>query len=907
MKSKMIIKQSTISALILGVFFLIAILLGASIIYMSSSIQAEQTAEKRRAEFKQLSVDLGNASDYLTEEARKFAVTKDITHLNNYWREIKVTRTRDKVIARLGQLNSPPAERELLAEAKKHSDDLVGTETHSMRLVLEGLGLPESEMVPEVTAYPLNIVEERLSKEEKFTKARDIMFDAQYDVDKASIMNPIAKFQEVMNTRLEAEFTAASAGTRRAAILQAILAVIIIGAVALLIRILFSQVNNPIRAYTELLRDISFSNENFRLVPAGSYELRLLAKRFNTLYNTFQEELVKRKQAEETMKKAKDEAEHANNAKSEFLANMSHEIRTPLNTITGYTYLLENSELLPKQTEYADKIDMAAKNLLSIINEILDFSKIEARRMTLELVDFDLFNILDDLCGMFGFEAQRKEIKLNLHIKSEVPRYLKGDPVRLKQVLLNLLANSVKFTHEGNINIAVELMAENSGRINLCFHVADTGIGISEEQKKLLFEAFTQGDASTSRKYGGTGLGLAICKKMVELMGGHIGVESEPGKGAEFSFTANFNMAESIPVAPRVGQITRLARIYEEKKILLVEDNVINLQMTKEILDQLGFTTDTAENGFIALHKLGKKAYDVVIIDIRMPEMDGYETTRRIRRLPGTERLPVIALSADAVEGVAERAKAAGMNGYLTKPLSPGKLIEVLKSYIPVRAVSKGSGELLHKSPEEVKNGVLDWQMAVVRIGGDKRRYREIIRQFTGNHVDDVNKLIRFLSSNDYTGAKILIHTIKGIAQNIGALSLSEASIVLEKMILDCNQEQLTPALAEFQEKLDAVCVYAATQLDDQLDIEEADNQANPEDIYKVLIKLLDLLRNGDVEAKNLFQACRQKFRPVLDEEQFVALDKNISSYNFYEAIEVIQDLILRMNQKDTWDQVREK
>ncbi|MCL5779629.1 MAG: ATP-binding protein [Firmicutes bacterium] len=901
MRSKMIIKQSTISALILGIFFLIAILLGGSILYMNSSIKAEQTAEKRRTEFKQLGLTLAKASDYLTEEARKYAVTKDITHLNNYWEEINITKTRDKVIDRLAELDSPPAEKELLAQAKRHSDDLVETERHSMRLVLEGLGVTEANMVPEVASYRLNIVEQQLTKEEKFAKAREIMFDAQYDANKKSIMAPIDKFQQVMNARLEAELEAAREGTRRAAILQAILAGIIIGAVALLIRILFTQINDPIRNYTALLQDISFSNESFRLIPEGSHELRLLAKTFNDLYSSFQEELVKRKQAEETMKIAKDEAERANSAKSEFLANMSHEIRTPLNTITGYTYLLENSDLNSKQKEYADKIDMAAKNLLGIINEILDFSKIEARRMTLELVDFDLFRILDDLCGMVGFEAQRKGIKLDLNIKPGVPQYIKGDPVRLKQVVLNLLANSVKFTHEGSIDILVELLGKDQNQVSLRFSVTDTGIGIPEEQKKSLFEVFTQGDASTSRKYGGTGLGLAICKRMVELMGGYISVESEIGKGSTFSFTANFAIADSIPIKQEEGEIARLTRIFEKKKILLIEDNLINLQMTKEILDQLGFDTDTAENGFIALQRVEQKCYDAILIDIRMPEMDGYETTRRIRALQDTENLPIIALSADAVEGVAEKAKAAGMNGYLTKPLNPLKLIDILKSYIEIEAISEDLEDLPDERTEAVKDAqaCLDWEKGVRRIGGNKRKYREIIRQFIINHSEDANKLEYLLSSNDLTEAKILVHTIKGIANNIGAISLQDASVTLEKAILDNDQKQLEQAMHDFKVNLRALCVYAATQLDNVLNIEEEEeNKVDFGDVHEVLMKLLALLQAGDVEAKNLFQACKNQLKQNLEEKDYDQLAKNISSYNLYEAAADLQELILRINRK---------
>lgn len=901
MSSKMIIKQSTISALILGIFFLIAILLAGSILYMSQSIKAEQTAEKRRTEFKELGNDLADASDYLTEEARKYAVTKDITHLNKYWEEINITKTRDYVISRLGELDSPPAEKALLAEAKKHSDDLVETERHSMRLVLEGLGEKEANMVPEVASYRLRKEEQQLSKEEKFAKAREIMFDAQYDADKKSIMSPIEKFQQVMNARLEAELEVAREGTRRAAILQTILAGIIIGAVAVLIRILFTQINYPIKNYTELLKDISFSNESFRLIPEGSHELRLLAMTFNDLYGSFQDELVKRKRAEETMKAAKDEAERANRAKSEFLANMSHEIRTPLNTITGYTYLLENSHLDPKQKEYADKIDMAAKNLLGIINEILDFSKIEARRMTLELVDFDLFKIIDDLCGMVGIEAQRKGVQLNLNIKPDVPQYIKGDPVRLKQVILNLLANSVKFTHEGSIDILVELLEKEQNQLILRFNVADTGIGISEEQKKSLFQAFTQGDASTSRKYGGTGLGLAICKKMVELMGGHIEVESEAGKGSTFSFTANFSIADKTPVEQEEGEIAKLTRIFEKKKILLIEDNPINLQMTKEILNHLGFDTDTAENGFIALQRVKKKFYHAILMDIRMPEMDGYETTRRIRALQGTENLPIIALSADAVEGVAEKAKAAGMNGYLTKPLNPLKLIEVLKSYIQIEAADEDFADMPDKgtgAPKDVQ-ACLDWEKGIRRIGGNKRKYREIIKQFISNHSEDANKLEYLLSINDLTEAKILVHTIKGIANNIGAISLKDASVTLEQVILNNDQNQLDQAMHNFKVNLQALCVFATTQLDDVLSIEEEEEKrVDPGDVHKVLMELLALLQDGDAEAKNLFQTYKNKLKQNLGEKDYARLDKNISSYNLYEAAADLHELILRINRK---------
>lgn len=281
----------------MGVFFFIAILLGGSILYMSSSIKAEQTAEKRRIEFKQLGISLADASDYLTDEARKYAVTTDISHLKKYWKEIKDTKTRDDVISRLKELDSPSDELMLLAEAKNNSDALVDTERRSMRLVLEAMKVDESKMEPEVASFRLNIVEEALGSMDKLAMAREIMFDTKYDEDKKSIMDPIAKFQDKMNARLERELEDARRSTIRAAILQMVLAVIIICAIAALIRLLFTQVTYPIRSYAELLKVFSFKYETFSLVPEGSQEMRMLATTFNKLYFSFQEELVQRKKS----------------------------------------------------------------------------------------------------------------------------------------------------------------------------------------------------------------------------------------------------------------------------------------------------------------------------------------------------------------------------------------------------------------------------------------------------------------------------------------------------------------------------------------------------------------------------------------------------------------------------------
>lgn len=895
MPQKILIKQSTISALMLGIFFFISILLGSSILFMSSSLKDEQNAEKRRTDFKQLGIDLANASDYLTNEARKYAVTRDEIHMNKYWKEINVTKTRDNVISRLGELNSPSEEMALLAKAKKNSDALVETERRSMRLVLDALRVSEEKMPFEVASFHLSAEDQKLSTEDKLAKARDIMFDEKYDIDKRSIMNPIAKFQQIMNARLEAELEIARNATSRAAILQAILAAIIIGAVAVLLRILFTQVTYPIKNYTELLKVFSFSKENFSLVPEGSLELRLLAKTFNDLYQSFQEELVKRKRAEDRMKVAKEEAEKANEAKSEFLANMSHEIRTPLNTIIGYHYLLESSEFEPKQKQYIHNVGMAAKSLLGIINEILDFSKIEAGRMILEVVEFNLYETIKELCSMVQIEARRNGLEVRYIIQQGVPHYVKGDTTRLKQVLLNLLSNGIKFTDQGELEVMVEVLRNDGHQAQLRFKVSDTGIGISEKQMEHLFEVFTQGDASTSRKYGGTGLGLAICKKIVELMSGEISVSSVVGMGSTFSFTANFEIVDQVLETRTEDKLNQY--MFAANKILIVEDNQVNLQMTKEILENLGFDIGTAQSGYIGVQMASRTHYDAILMDIRMPEMDGYEATRRILEIMGQDAPPIIALSADAVEGVAEKAKLSGMSGYVTKPLNPVKLIKILKTCLGVDPTE----DLLPENnvPATVQNMWLDFASGIERLGGKQDKYKHILKIFLKNHKNDYNTINQLLAIGNFTDVKILLHTLKGISANIGAIKLNEASLRLENVLDYQDEEKINKEKNQFVIALIESCNSVAQFVAD-LPVEAEVINVENHDVQNQLIKLIKLLEEGDSESSAVYATCKYYLKQELSSSNYSQLNEKIASYNLEEAAEYLKRILTEMRRTQT-------
>lgn len=904
LKSKIAIKQSTISGFILGIFFLIAILLIGSIVYMRSSIQAEQAAEKRRTEFKQLGIDLADASDYLTDEARKYSITTDIIHLQRYWEEINSTQTRDKVILKLKELDSPEEELELLAQAKQHSDALVDTERRSMRLVLEALSIPKSEMLYEVATFTLNAEDKKLSEKDKLAKAIEIMFDAKYDSDKKNIMDPIAKFQEIMNIRLESELEIARRATSHAAAVQIILALIIICAIALLIRTLFKYVTYPINSYTKLLSDFSFDNDRFCLVPEGTLELQLLAKTFNELYFSFHDELQKRKEAERTMGAAKEEAELANNAKSEFLASMSHEIRTPLNTIIGYQFLLSETYLETKQKEYCDKLGMVANNLLGLINGVLDFSKIEAGKMSLENMEFDIVGAIQDIFSMVEIEADNKGLELKLNINNLIPRVVWGDITRLKQVLLNLLSNAVKFTEEGKIDITLDFTQKDGEYIDVCISVKDTGIGIAEEQINIVFDHFTQGDASTSRKYGGTGLGLAICKKIVELMKGSIWAESESGKGSCFRFTAEFKVvSDKKKVFQAEKGKTLINRAFINKKILLVEDNQINLQMTKEILDVMGFKTFTADSGYTAIQLVEQNGFDVILMDIRMPEMDGYETTRRIRELDVGKNTAIIALTADAINGVSEKAKNAGMNGYLTKPLYPVKLSQMLKKYI----LSKE--EFYYDNIENVNDIDIDididatvfmetenliFESGISKLGGNKIRYVQILEQFVENHSLDGQKMISLYNSNQYDELESVVHKLKGIAGNIGDNSLFELCKNLERFIKEnMSVEQMIAKIRCVGVNLEELCHKASRFIVDQKTNYQADLENYSEHSFDIIIsKLYDYVSIADSDAKDYFLNNSELLKENIGEESYIKLKKSILSFDFEQTEIYMEDIL---------------
>jgi signal transduction histidine kinase/ActR/RegA family two-component response regulator len=388
------------------------------------------------------------------------------------------------------------------------------------------------------------------------------------------------------------------------------------------------------------------------------------------------------KDAREALIKAKVQAEQAAIAKSQFLSTMSHEIRTPMNAVIGFTHLLMQDPR-EDQKEYLKTLKFSAENLLVLINDILDFSKIEAGKIEFEDVDFSVRDLISNIKQATKQKASEKNIQLKLLIDDDIPEIVTGDPVRLGQIITNLVSNAVKFTSKGKVTICTTLISNNSSKTTINFEVKDTGIGIPKEKQESIFESFTQASSDTTRKYGGTGLGLTITRRLLELQGSEIRLKSVEGEGSVFSFDLSFGSSTK-KISSKSKTLHKMVKeSLKGTRVLIAEDNQINVVLAKEFFRRWDVDCDVAENGIIALQLVKTNDYDLVLMDLQMPEMDGYETTEQIRKLNGTryKDLPIVALTASAMLNIQDKAFIVGMNDYISKPFNPDELYSKIKQY----------------------------------------------------------------------------------------------------------------------------------------------------------------------------------------------------------------------------------
>ena len=647
--------------------------------------------------------------------------------------------------------------------------------------------------------------------------ATSLVHSPRYESQTAELTRALSTLSDITDARTASERRHATQELEHYILLSIGIDLALVPGLLMTMYVLRTRVLQPIDRLGQVARRLARGDYGSRTGGRHRWveELDTLGVTLNVMAHAVQDDVSQRARSQQELREARDQAEAATRAKSMFLANMSHEIRTPMNAIVGMTHLALQTPLSGQQRDYLGKVQASSAMLLGVINDILDFSKIEAGKLSLESAAMRIDHVVNDALTLVRQPAQDKGVELRCEFLTpailDEHAWIHGDALRLGQILTNLLSNAVKFTESGHVTLRLRLTDWQPHQAMLHIDVEDTGIGMSAPQLKGLFNEFTQADGSTTRRYGGTGLGLSITRRLVELMGGQIAVRSEVGHGSAFSIAlpvlparAPSKVARERPETPD-GQALAPECVLEGLKVLLVEDNVINQQLAYELLLRQGAQVAVAGNGQHALELLqdAQEGFDVVLMDLQMPVMDGYQATQHIRQMPALARLPILAMTAHAMLEERQRCLNLGMQGHLSKPLEPQKLIDALRPYCPLLPRQRATAaDLAWASPATLvdpqaapmaPDGTPEASMSWVQLAGcdvskarlnfanDAALYRRTLSAF-GSHLQDLLKTVETLwQQRDWSRLQREGHTLKGLAHTVGHAELGESAWRLER------------------------------------------------------------------------------------------------------------------------------